>query len=134
MARTILFLPLGRTAFVGGTALHGAESVESRFGFQAGVLVMVERCQPLRNETQYSTGYRLLQGAGSKISFQREVKGQEADSKAPELPEPPRNGSSVLPDSRHTCIKFLRRKAGIEAYDTKQYAGNRSDPTHRGAS
>ena len=52
MARTILFLSLGRTAFVGGIALYGAESVESPFGCDAGVLVLVERCQPLRNKSR----------------------------------------------------------------------------------
>ena len=44
-------MSLGRTAFVGGIALHGAESVEGPFGCEAGVLVLVERSQPLRNKS-----------------------------------------------------------------------------------
>src|ERR1700761_4556872 len=44
VARTILFLPFGRTEFVGSIALHRTESIESRFGREAGVLVLVERC------------------------------------------------------------------------------------------
>jgi hypothetical protein len=45
-------MSLGRTAFVGGIALHGAESVESPFCCEAGVPVLVERCQPLRNKNR----------------------------------------------------------------------------------
>jgi hypothetical protein len=49
MARTILFLPLGRTTFVGGIALYGTESIEGAVGSGTVVLGLVERCQPLRN-------------------------------------------------------------------------------------
>jgi hypothetical protein len=45
-------MSLGRTAFMGGIALHGAESVESPFGCEAGVLALVERSQPLRNKSR----------------------------------------------------------------------------------
>ncbi len=55
--RPIAYPKLGEAALYGVAGLSrrslatNLESAEGLFGFEAGVLVLVERCQPLRNET-----------------------------------------------------------------------------------